>query len=69
VALLDFVQTLEQALGVTAQKEFRPMQPGDVTATFADTQRLEALTGMKPGTPLDQGVEAFARWYRSYHLA
>jgi UDP-glucuronate 4-epimerase len=67
VALLDFVQTLEQALGVTAQKEFRPMQPGDVTATFADTQRLEALTGIKPGTPLDQGVQAFARWYRSYH--
>jgi UDP-glucuronate 4-epimerase len=66
VALLDFVQTLEQALGVTALKEFRPMQPGDVTATYADTSRLESLTGLRPDTPLAQGVAAFASWYRQY---
>jgi UDP-glucuronate 4-epimerase len=66
VALLDFVQTLEDALGVKADKVFLPMQPGDVTATYSDVQRLHRLTGLRPDTPLDRGVRAFADWYRGH---
>ena len=57
---------LEQALGREAIKDFQPMQPGDVVATAADTTALEAWVGFRPDTPLEQGIAAFARWYRSY---
>jgi UDP-glucuronate 4-epimerase len=67
VALMDFVDTLEKALGVTAIKDFKPMQPGDVTATYADTQRLSERTGVHPGTALADGIAQFANWYRAYH--
>jgi len=67
VALLDFVKAMELALGVEAIKDFKPMQPGDVTATFADTRRLAALTGSHPSVPLADGVKHFADWYRAYH--
>ena len=67
VALLDFVDTLEAELGVKAVRDMRPMQPGDVAATFADTSRLAAHTGVHPGTPLADGIARFAAWYRRYH--
>jgi UDP-glucuronate 4-epimerase len=67
VALMDFVDTLEAALGVKAIKDFRPMQPGDVPATFADTARLAGVTGIHPTTHLRDGVAHFANWYREYH--
>ncbi len=69
VALMDFINTLESALGVTAIKDFKPMQPGDVTATFADTSRLEGVTGVHPSVSLADGIAEFARWYRAYHQA
>jgi UDP-glucuronate 4-epimerase len=65
--LLRFIEVLENALGVQAIKEFQPMQPGDVPATAADTAALEAWVGFRPATPIEQGVEAFARWYRSFY--
>jgi UDP-glucuronate 4-epimerase len=65
--LLRFIEVLENALGVQAIKEFQPMQPGDVPATAADTAALEAWVGFRPATPIEQGVEAFARWYRRFY--
>jgi UDP-glucuronate 4-epimerase len=65
VALLEFVEAIETALGRRAEKIMLPMQPGDVRETFADHRLLEALTGYRPLTPLSVGVPAFVEWYLS----
>jgi len=65
--LLDFIGFLENAIGKTAQKEFLPMQAGDVKATYADTSALQAWVGFKPNTPLKEGVEKFVKWYCQYY--
>ena len=65
--LLHFIKVLEQALGRQAVQHFQPMQPGDVVATAADTSLLEAWVGFKPSTPIELGVERFARWYRQFY--
>ena len=65
--LLRFIEVLENALGQKAVMDLQPMQPGDVQATAADTSALEAWVGFRPATSIEQGVEAFARWYRSYY--
>ena len=65
--LMHFIGLLESAIGKTAQKEFLPMQAGDVKATFADTSALEAWIGFKPHTPLNGGVEKFVDWYRQFY--
>jgi len=67
--LLDFISEIERALGRTAERNYMPIQPGDVPATFADTSLLENLTGYKPDTPPRVGITAFCDWYRSYHGA
>jgi len=67
VGLIEMITTLEAALGVEAVKILRPMQPGDVTATFADISKLTALTGYKPKVALAEGLKAFVDWYRPYH--
>lgn len=67
VGLLDMISTLERTLGVEAQKVMRPMQPGDVTATYADISALDRLCGYRPKVMLDEGLERFVRWYRDYH--
>jgi UDP-glucuronate 4-epimerase len=64
--LLDFIALLERALGREAIKQFEPLQPGDVEAAAADTRALEAWVGFRPATPLAEGVERFASWYRTY---
>jgi UDP-glucuronate 4-epimerase len=69
VALMDFIQALEGALGREAVKDFQPIQPGDVVATFADTAKLEAWTGVSPGTSINDGVGRFVDWYRGYFKA
>jgi UDP-glucuronate 4-epimerase len=66
VPLLDFIATLEKALGRQAIKDLQPMAPGDVVATFADTAALENWTGVHPTTSLADGVTKFVDWYRSY---
>jgi UDP-glucuronate 4-epimerase len=65
--LLDFIGYLENAFGIKAEKEFLPMQAGDVKATFADTSALDAWVGFKPNTNLKVGVEKFVAWYQSYY--
>ncbi len=67
VGLLDFVETVEQAVGRTAIRNLLPMQAGDVPRTYASAALLEALTGYRPDTPLGVGVPAFVEWYRSYY--
>lgn len=66
VTVLEFVRTLERVLGVDAQIEFQPMQPGDVPATFADTERLQDRVGFSPDTSLESGLQRFAQWYREW---
>ena len=66
VQLLDFIETLEKALGRSAQKRFLPMQDGDVPATYADVSRLQAWVGFAPQTTVEEGVMRFVDWYRSY---
>jgi len=66
VALMDFIAAIETALGVKATKEYHPMQPGDVPATYADIDALQAWTGYAPATPLQEGINHFVAWYRQY---
>ena len=67
VPLLDYIAALERALGRQANKEMRPMQPGDIRATCADTGALAAAVGFTPSTSLDDGLARFARWYQDYY--
>jgi UDP-glucuronate 4-epimerase len=67
VVLIDMIEALEKALGVQAQKELLPMQPGDVPATFADISRLKALCGYQPKVMLEDGVPRFVEWYRAHY--
>ena len=67
VELLEFIETLETCLGVKAQKNMLPMQPGDVPATFADVDDLTRDVGFRPSTPLATGIERFVAWYRDYY--
>ena len=65
VGLMDMISLLERALGRPAIKLMRPMQPGDVTATYADISAINALTGYRPRVPLARGIERFVDWYLS----
>jgi UDP-glucuronate 4-epimerase len=69
VGLMEMIETLEKAIGRDAVKVMRPMQPGDVTATYADVSKLHALTGYKPKVMLAEGLQRFADWYLSYYKA
>jgi UDP-glucuronate 4-epimerase len=64
--LLTFIETLERHIGRPAIRRFTDMQQGDVARTWASTDLLHALTGYRPKTKLDAGVEAFVDWYRAY---
>ncbi len=65
--LMDYIQALEHALGVTAKKHMMPMQPGDVPATAADTSALKAWINFKPNTSVEEGVARFVGWYREFY--
>lgn len=67
VQLMDFVKTLEECLGRTAEKEFLPMQPGDVPRTFADVTDLMNDFDFKPDTSIKEGLTKFADWYKEYY--
>jgi len=67
VALLDYIATLEKVLGRKAKLEMKPMQPGDVKATYADTTALARAVGFAPETPLETGLARFAEWFKSYY--
>ncbi len=65
--LLDFIETLENAIGKKAEKDFQPMQPGDVRETRADITASAEAFGFQPATPVSAGVPKFVEWYREYH--
>ena len=65
--LLEFIETLEDSLGVKAKKEFMPMQPGDVEETAADISKLNKATGFIPSTSIEIGIPKFISWYRKFH--
>lgn len=67
VPLMDFIQAIEASLKMTAEKQFLPLQAGDVTETFADTRALDAWVGFKPATTVREGVDQFVAWYRRYY--
>ena len=67
VGLMEMIEALEDAIGQKAEKVMRPMQPGDVTATYADVSKLHALTGYQPKVMLREGLQRFAEWYRGYY--
>ncbi len=64
--LLRYIEVLEDCLGKKAEKNFLPMQPGDVPATYADVDDLAKDFQYKPGTTLEYGIGKFVEWYRSY---
>ena len=67
VQLMDFVACIESALDRTAKKNFLPLQPGDVPATYADVADLNAAVGFEPNTPIGEGIRRFVEWYRDYY--
>lgn len=67
VGLMEMISTLEKALGVEANKIMLPMQPGDVSATYADVTKLNALTGYQPKVPLATGLAFFVDWWRTFN--
>lgn len=67
VELSVFISTLEKVIGKEAHKVMKPMQPGDVLVTSADTSLLESITGFAPSTPLENGLASYVAWYREYY--
>ena len=65
--LMEFINAIENELGIKALKEFLPMQPGDVEATSAETSSLEEFINFKPKTSVKDGVKNFINWYRKYY--
>ena len=68
IKLMDFIESLENHLGIKAKKEMLPMQPGDVESTFADVTELINDFDYKPSTDLDTGIEKFVAWYKSFYI-
>ncbi|WP_100963958.1 NAD-dependent epimerase [Bosea sp. FBZP-16] len=67
VPLMEFIATIEQALGRKAVMEMKPRQPGDVLRTAADVSALEAAVGFRPHTPLAEGIGRMVHWYRDFY--
>ncbi|HBM3143510.1 TPA: NAD-dependent epimerase [Klebsiella oxytoca] len=67
VELMDYITALEEALGMVAEKNMMPIQPGDVLETSADTKPLYDMVGFRPQTTVSQGVKNFVDWYKAYY--
>ena len=67
VQLMDFIETIEDAVGIKAEKNMMGMQDGDVVATYANIDALVDAVGFKPSTPLKDGIQKFVGWYKKYH--
>ena len=67
IELSRFIEAIESALGVKAQRNLLPMQPGDVPATCADINDLNRDVGFRPQTSIEDGVARFVEWYRGYY--
>lgn len=67
VELMRFIEVLEEKLGRKAEKNFLPIQDGDVPETYADVNDLMRDTGFKPSTPIEEGIGKFVDWYKSFY--
>ena len=67
VELMYFISLIEKELGIEANKEFLPIQPGDVPETYADIEKARRDLGYEPRTPIEKGVKRFTEWFREYH--
>jgi UDP-glucuronate 4-epimerase len=67
VDLMRYIEVLEECLGKKAEKNFLPMQLGDVPATYANVDDLVRDVGFKPDTPIEEGVKRFVDWYKDYY--
>ncbi len=67
VELMYFIEIIENCVGKKSEKEFLPLQLGDVPATYADVDALIEDVDYKPNTPIEQGIQAFVNWYRAYY--
>ncbi len=67
VELMRYIEVLENCLGKKARLDLLPMQPGDVPATYANTDALDSAVGFRPDTPVETGVANFVKWYREYY--
>ncbi|MGA1055557.1 MAG: NAD-dependent epimerase [Pseudohongiellaceae bacterium] len=67
IELLRYIEIIEDCLGLKAQLNLLPMQPGDVSDTYADVSALETDVGYKPTTPVEQGVRQFIEWYKDFY--
>ena len=65
--LMDFIAVLEDAIGIKAEKEFAPLQPGDVKETYADISAIQRDLSFNPTTTIAEGIPRFVDWYRQYH--
>ena len=67
VKLMDFINILEEKIGIKAEKIYMDMQPGDVLRTYADVSDLERDIGFRPSTSIEEGLEKFVKWYKEYY--
>lgn len=67
VRLLDFIEAIEDSLGMKAKRNYMDMQMGDVPATWASAELLQRLTGYTPRTDFREGIAKFVDWYRDYY--
>ena len=67
VELMYFISTIENELGLEADKNFLPMQPGDVSETYADIEKARHDLGFEPKTSIEEGVKKFIEWFKEYH--
>lgn len=67
VDLMDYIAAIEKALGMKAEKEFLPLQPGDVPDTYADVEDLVKDFDYKPSTDVQNGIDKFIHWYKDYY--
>ncbi|MGY0627453.1 MAG: NAD-dependent epimerase [Paraglaciecola chathamensis] len=68
IELMQFINAIENAAGKEAIKEYLPMQPGDVPATYADVTDLQSTVGFKPNTSIQDGMNKFVNWYKEFYL-
>ena len=67
INLLEYIDALENEIGIKAIKKMKPMQKGDVTSTLADTSKLEKYLDLKPRTSIKKGIKEFVKWYKDYY--
>ena len=66
-SLMDYINAIEESLGIKAKKILLPMQPGDVPSTFSDCTNLEEYINYRPNTSIKDGIEAFINWYKDFY--